>query len=192
VKIGARWRTKWWIWAAPLAFALVNAVALAFHPGVSGAGSSLMETALAAETASLEELRDKEQVLASVAERADLNRTGVAELYAERFSTPAERLTVVLAEVRRLTERAGFEAPRLSYPEQAIGEHGLVRKAIRFQVDGSYSQLRTLMNLLEVSDLFLVLEQVGLRDADESGLSIDLSVTTLFSDPGPGADEGAS
>lgn len=195
----ARWRQQWWVWALPLAFSLANAGVLFVHPGRSGSGFALMRSTLQEETASLRVLRAKKRELREIVRTARKNRVGVRELYKRRFSTPAKRLTALLAEFHSLADRAGLETPRLSYPEQSIDEFGLVSKAIQFQVTGTYAQLRTLMNLLEVSSYFFVLEEVRLTGkADSDVLNMTLTVSTLFASdgvpapPAPAPTKGAS
>lgn len=180
MKLSAAWRGRWWTWALPLAFVLVNGLVLAFHPGRSGAGFAEMRTELQRESDALASLIQKKQMLEAVLQEAQANRRGLEALYGQQFSTEAEHLTEVITEVKALARRSGFDPPSISYPHEDIEELGLIRKSLVFQVQGSYAQLRTLVNLLELSDLFLILEDVRLRDLDESRLGIALTVTTLF------------
>jgi hypothetical protein len=182
------WRSRWGLWALPLAFLLLNAVVFLFHPGRSGAGFAAMERELAEENVALLELREKRAGLEAGLQQAELNREGVRHLYEDIFSTTSRRLTRVLSEVKRLAARAGFSTTRLSYPEREIASQGLISKSIVFHVEGDYAQLRTLLNLLEMSEEFLVLEQVRLQGSRGSMLSIDLLVTTLFAAEEPRAE----
>ena len=56
------------------------------------------------------------------------------------------------------------------------------RRTITFSVDGSYAQLRQLINFIELSDSFLILDEVSLRGNDVEGtpLRISLKLSTLF------------
>jgi Tfp pilus assembly protein PilO len=176
----AAWRVRWWTWALPLAFALLNAVVLVVHPGRTGAGFADMKKELGNETKALAALADKENTAATVLTTARSSRVALAELYDDRFSTEAERLTRLITEVKRLAQLAGLEPASISYPEETLDEYGLVRMSLVFGVEGTYPQLRTLVNLLELSDLFLVLEQVSLRDSAASVLTISLQISTFF------------
>jgi hypothetical protein len=176
----AAWRARWWIWALPLAVVLINAVLLVVHPGRTGAGFAEMEEDLAAETKVLAALEEKERTMGTVLAEARSSREALHELYRDRFATEAERLTRLITEVKRLAQRAGLVPASISYPVQTIDQYGLVRMSLVFGVQGSYTQLRTLINLLELSDLFLVLEQVGLRPSATSGLGINLQISTFF------------
>ncbi|MDX1382556.1 MAG: hypothetical protein R3190_02875 [Thermoanaerobaculia bacterium] len=174
------WRSRWWSWALPVAFCVANAVFLAAHPARTGTAFVAMQEDLEAETAALAELGSKRDALAELRRVADRNRAGMTELYQTRFSTQADRLVALLSEVKGLARRAGLEPPRLTYPEEVIDEFGLVRKGIDFQVVGSYGQFRNFLNLLELSDYFLVLETVRLRGSEGSTLAIDLRLSTFF------------
>ena len=178
--LAAAWRTRWWTWALALAFALVNAAFLVVHPGRTGAGFAEMERELEEETRALQTLVEKEETVESVLAEARTGHRALDELYRVRFATQAERLTQLITEVKRLAQRAGLEPASISYPEESIDRFGLVRMSLVFGVQGTYTQLRTLINLLELSDLFLVLERVGLSDSAASVLSINLQISTFF------------
>ena len=192
--LSAAWRSRWWIWVLPLVFVLANATVLVFHPGRTGAGFSLMQEDLEQEGGVLRRLQEKRDSLESVLAVASSNQGGVQELYEQRFSSQSERLTALLGEVKGLAVRAGFAVPRMNYPEQTIDEFGLVRKGIDFQVEGSYAQFRNFLNLIELSDYFLILERVALRGSDGPNLSVNLNLSTLFvDDPGrPSPPAGGS
>lgn len=191
VKLSAAWRQRWWRWTVPLALVLVNLTILLVHPGRTGAGFADVERALEAESRELQALSAKQEALELVLADARASRLAVDRLYREGFATEAERLTQLIAEVKRLAQRAGLEPAAISYPEETIDEHGLVRMSLVFAVQGTYSQLRTLINLIELSDLFLVLERVGLRDSSASVLGINLQISTYFArDPDLSAPQG--
>ena len=130
---------------------------------------------------------------------ARASREALVALYQRGFSTQAERLTQLITEVKRLAQRAGLEPKSISYPEEALDEYGLVRMSLVFGVQGTYPQLRTLINLLEHSDLFLVLEHIGLSNSNSSILGINLRALDLLrarprgarGDRGAGARQGA-
>jgi Tfp pilus assembly protein PilO len=176
----AAWRARWWRWSLPLAFVLANAVFLIVHPGRTGAGFADVEAELERETRELQALTDKERAIEAVLETARSNREALAVLYGERFATEAERLTRLITEVKKLAQRAGLEPKSISYPEEKLEEYGLVRMSLVFAVQGTYPQLRMLINLLERSDLFLVLDRIGLNDANASILGISLQLSTFF------------
>jgi hypothetical protein len=176
----AAWRARWWLWALPLAVVLANLFLLIVHPGRTGAGFADMERELERETRTLQSLADKEKAMMAVLDDARSSREALALLYRKGFATKAERLTLLITEVKELAQRAGLEPKAISYPEDELEAYGLVRMSLLFSVQGSYAQLRTLVNLFENSDLFLVLERVGLGNANNAALGISLQLSTFF------------
>ena len=113
------------------------------------------------------------------------NQKRIEEFRGRRLATEAERLTELIAEVKELARRAEVEPSSVRYPEESLQGVGLIRRSIVFSVDGDYGGLRRFINCLELSDLFLTLEEVNLsgRSGRESSkLRISLQVSTLFVD----------
>ena len=104
------------------------------------------------------------------------------DFYGRRLSTESEALTRILAEVKDLCARAGIPPAALNYERQVVEGQDVSRRTITFAVEGTYAQLRQLINFLELSDSFLILDQVALRGNDVAGssLRINLSLSTLF------------
>lgn len=118
-----------------------------------------------------------------MAVRADRNERRLERLYKNRFKTEEQRITKVIAEVKSLAKRAGLDPPRINYPDEAIESYGLLKRSIVFGVDGSYSSLRRFINFLELTDSFVILEELRPSenyDATSSRLSISLRISTLF------------
>jgi hypothetical protein len=176
----AAWRVSWWQWALPLLVVVANAALLIVHPGRTGAGFAVMEEELKSETRTLAGLNEKDSAMEAVLADARTSRESLIELYDKGFATESERLTRLIIEVKRLAQRAGLEPKSISYPEQTLDAYGLVRMSLVFGVRGSYPQLRMLINLLEHSDLFLVLDRVGLSNSEASALGINLEISTFF------------
>ena len=88
----------------------------------------------------------------------------------------------IIAEIKDLCDRAGIPPTSLNYERQALDGQDVSRRTITFAVIGSYAQLRQLINFLELSDSFLILDQIALRGDDIEGtpLRINLSLSTLF------------
>jgi hypothetical protein len=72
----------------------------------------------------------------------------------------------------------------------------VVERAFVFTVQGSYEELRALLNFLELSPSFVSVKEVGLAGSrpGSAGLTISLRLATLFSQDGeaPLAGGGAS
>jgi hypothetical protein len=118
-------------------------------------------------------------------------RQAVASFYQDRLSTESARLTRIIAEVKELASRAGLSPSQITYPSEPLEDYGLRRRGFVFQVDGTYADLRKLVNLLELSDSFLTLEKVDLSGADGGRLRIQLRLSTLFAADGSSPLEGA-
>ena len=190
------WRQRLWIWLPALLFFLANAVAFSIYRfGYADRVAALEED--------LEETREQLQPLQN--ERARLERllveartteTQMAQLY-DRFSTRSQRMTSATAEVRSLVRKAGMNFRSVTYPERQIEDFGLIKRSFVFSVSGTYAELRQLINLLELSPSFLILDEIRLSEStgeegEERGsdLRISLTLSTLFAGE-PGESEGA-
>ena len=129
--------------------------------------------------------RDNTALSARLASREQLwiaateNRSRLETLYTERFATERARFTEMVRELKGLAQSVGLEPSAISYPEEQLEEFGLVRRSFVFGVNGSYDALRNLLNLIELSQSFLVIEQIDVSDASQ-GLSVQLRLSTLF------------
>lgn len=177
------WRLRLWVWVPALLFFLANATAyVVYRFGFADRVESL-EARLEATKTELAPLAAQRAHLERLIQRSQRNETEIRSLYDERFSTRSQRLILVTAEVKKLARSAGLNPLAITYPEQPIEEYGLVKRSFSFSVDGTYLELRKLINLLELSDSFLTLEEVTLDgEAGEQGpeLRIRLHLSTLF------------
>ena len=111
-------------------------------------------------------------------------------LYNERWSTPMLRLTALIDEVKRLAEASHLQPPSYSFTKSetktALRESaGAVIVGISYNVQGTYEQVRRLINLLELSDQFVIIERIGLTStgaAADKTLSLSIRLKTLFRD----------
>ena len=182
---GGAWRanTRWWVPA--LVFLLANVLLLSAYRLVLAGQSQLRASRIERAQEELLRLRTERRQLEERIERVRASHEAIDDFYTERLSSENVRLTRILAEVRQLATNAGLAPTSFNYGKEEIEDHGLLRRSIDFNVEGSYLEFRRFVNLLELSDSFLTLEQVGLRESDESGnnLRITLSVSTLFTSP---------
>jgi hypothetical protein len=132
----------------------------------------------------------------------------VRRVYDQYWSTQNERLTPMIIEVKRLAVASGIVPSAINFSQQAIGASqittagttpaatpgrrrtpiGVNEVGIAFSVDGTYEQVRRLINLLELSQQFIIVRQLGLTSRDGQTLNLTLHVKTLFRDPNaPGA-----
>ncbi|MEP7011932.1 MAG: type 4a pilus biogenesis protein PilO [Acidobacteriota bacterium] len=178
------WRERAWVWAPALIFFMVNLVAFGIYRLGYANRVGDLEERLAADRSELEKLTEREHVVAAGVERARASRTGIRELYQDRFSTRKRRLTQIIAEVQNQAKRAGLDPKEITYPEERIDNFGLVRRSFIFSVGGTYSALRRFFDLLETGPSFVTIEEVNLvaAEADQAGaeLRMELKLSTLF------------
>ena len=172
-----------WVWWVPLIFVLLTAGGVAFYQVAFAGEAAVLETRLENRATQLEELRESRRTVESFLERARTQNDSTGILYRDHFSTEGQRFTRMLREVRELASRSGLSPSAFGYPENQVEEHGLVRRSVNFGVTGTYDQLRTFINFLELTDQFLTLESVdlggGAAERDPT-LRIRLSLSTYF------------
>ena len=136
----------------------------------------------------LEQAQD--QLEAARARRVDLQDqlaahdalvANIQEVFEEWWSTPDERLTSVITEVQSLSVKSGLVPQSMSFSANEESDKlGTTTMGISFNVEGNYEQARQLINLIELSDEFLIIDSVSLRNSSEGRLSLNLVLKTLF------------
>ena len=113
----------------------------------------------------------------------------VADIYNNQWATEAQRLTALITEVKRLAVASQLVPKSISYSRGAVtgDAQRKVRTAaevvtISFTVSGTYQQVRRLINLLELSQQFVIIDQIALTAADNQNLTLNLQLKTLFRD----------
>jgi hypothetical protein len=181
---GEIWRRNLRLWLPALLFFLLGLGALVFYRLNYAGESAGLERRLEERSRQLAALQAERAEKEHLVDRAEVNRRRVEEVYQERFATRRQRLTRVIDEVKSLARRAGLSPQAITYPEEAIEELALVERSFEFTVEGTYQQLRTFINFLELSESFLILKQVELSGAGSNrpgALRISLTLSTLFS-----------
>ncbi len=122
----------------------------------------------------------------------------VAAVFDQHWSTRPRRLTALISEVKRLADASnavprtysfGLSAAEGQKKRGARGGDtvGAEEVAITFSVDASYDQARRMINLLELSQQFVIIDGVALTAGDENKLTLNLRLKTLFRDEHEGA-----
>lgn len=111
----------------------------------------------------------------------------IDEIYNVRWSTQAARLAPLITEVKRLAAASQLIPPTYSFSSSstkadATGTLNTNVVGIAFGVQGNYQQIRRLINLLELSPQFVIIDSISLTAAAEQNLSLTLHVKTLFRD----------
>lgn len=178
------WSQRWKLWLPALLFFVLNLGAFLLYRVVFAGEAVVSQASLDRAQERLASLEVEHRELEDLLARIEGTRERIAELYATAFATEAERMTETMREVRRLAGDARLEPSITSYPQEPINEYGLVKRSFVFSVEGTYFDLRSFINNLEISDHFLTLESVGLSEGGGRGsgaeLRIDLRISTLF------------
>ena len=119
----------------------------------------------------------------------------VARVFDDHWSTRPRRLTLLIAEVKRLAEASNAIPTSYSFVENddvkladtrstrgAKAALGANEVSINFSVSASYDQIRRMINLLELSQQFVIIEGLSLTAADEGRLNLTIKLKTLFRD----------
>lgn len=137
----------------------------------------------------------------------------VRRVYDEVWSTQHARLTPMILEVKRLAVASGIVPATIAFSQTTVDARkittagvttpgtsattpgatrggrirtiGVNEVGITFSVDGTYEQVRRLINLLELSNQFIIVNQLSLASRDGQMLNLSLHVKTLFRDPNP-------
>jgi len=122
----------------------------------------------------------------------------IAQVFNEHWSTRPRRLTLLIGEVKRLADASNAIPRTYSFGanDEVKGANtrgrdvalGANEVSIDFSVDASYDQIRRMINLLELSQQFIIIDGVSLSAGDENKLNLTLKLKTVFRDEeGPAA-----
>ncbi len=111
----------------------------------------------------------------------------IQDVYNTRWSTQAVRLAPMITEVKKLAVVSQLVPQTYSFSNVSgsdkTGSLGASVVGINFTVQGTYQQVRRLINLLELSQQFVIVDQVGLSSGGEGVLTMSLHLKTLFRNP---------
>ncbi|HEX6083125.1 MAG TPA: hypothetical protein VF266_01290 [Thermoanaerobaculia bacterium] len=112
-------------------------------------------------------------------------------VYDETWSTQPKRLTALIAEVKRLAVASNAIPKTLSFARQEAEDQNATRRSkdvgarevsIGFSVAANYQQVRRMINLLELSDQFVIIDKISLAQGEGDQLTLNLRIKTLFRD----------
>jgi hypothetical protein len=110
----------------------------------------------------------------------------IRQIYDDEWSTQTERLTPFIGEVMRLATASQLVPRSYSFGgNQTKGvaktqSANAVEVSIGFPVEGTYQQIRILLNRLETSDQFIIIDQITLGSENGDKLNMTIRVKTLF------------
>jgi len=190
----ALWWERRWVWLPAAVFVLVGIGLIVGYELAFAGRLGLQAGALDARRRELDEVTARRREVAALLLRARSTRAAIDELYDRRLGSQAERLTVVMLEVKKLARQAGLSGiDAISYGDEVLEGLPLVKKSITFSAAGDYEQLRAFVNLLELSPSFMSLDEIrvhGGGDRDRGGgLRMEVRLSTMFlaAEAGPAA-----
>ena len=189
IQAANKWRRGLWLWLPALAFFLLNLGLLAFHQMVLAEEAEMGRSVITRRQEALANWQEQRRTLEGQMAGIGTAQDGLRVFYGQRLATEEANLTKVIAEVKSLAAQAGLIPDAIRYEKESMEEDELIRRTLSFPVEGTYEQLRRLINFLELSESFLILEQIGLQGTEENTgglLRINLEIATLFAAPSPG------
>ncbi len=144
---------------------------------------------LAVARENLKEATERSQETRKLLGSVDRTREDLDHVYNDWWSTRPERLAPMIVELQTLATKSGLKPPTRSYnwSEQESGQTaGAETLTVAFRVEGTYEQIRNLINLIEMSPHFIIIQQIDLVDTSDDGqkLGLSLSLKTLFRNDG--------
>lgn len=114
-------------------------------------------------------------------------------VHSDLWSTPDVRLVALIIEINRLARQSQLVPRSISYSrEKARGESSLQLNkgdrgtvmSISFSVNGSYQQVRRLLNLIELSKQFVIIDSLTLTGSSpgDQQLRLTIDLKTVFSE----------
>jgi Tfp pilus assembly protein PilO len=107
----------------------------------------------------------------------------IQEVYDTRWSTEGARLAPLIVEVKRLAVVSQLIPQSYAFAH-LNGAPEASTVGINFTVQGTYQQVRRLINLLELSQQFVIVDQLSLSSGADN-LTLNLHVKTLFRNTAP-------
>lgn len=118
----------------------------------------------------------------------------LAEIYNEKWATEPQRFTALINEVKRLESASQLIGRSHSFAKsekdaKAAAGLGTDVVTIGFTVQGTYQQVRRLINLLELSDQFVIIDTVALSGYGGEGV-LPGAQAAAAGTPGPVSSNG--
>ncbi|HUJ14074.1 MAG TPA: GspMb/PilO family protein [Thermoanaerobaculia bacterium] len=113
-------------------------------------------------------------------------------LYNKTWSTKPQRLTALINELKKMAVATQLDPNTISFSEtqdrdaEKNGGIGTSTVTISFTVHGTYQQVRQLINQLELSRQFVIIDAIHLSSSGPANgdLTLTLRLKTVFREPG--------
>ena len=119
-------------------------------------------------------------------------RRDLEVLYNDRWSTQARRFTLLFQEVKKMAGASHFDPRSYAFTRTELqsskndpGNEGNTTVGMTFTAEGTYEQARQLINLLELSNQFVIIDGIGLgsSSSDPKHLTLTIRLKTMFREP---------
>lgn len=179
------WREKQWILIGISALLLLNIIFFLTYRVRYQERISDLDARLATSETKLDQARKVRAVSEGKLRAYREVEKEIESVYSDRWSTPQLRLTRLLQEMSSLAVASQLIPKATSYSQSAQEvrrESMATTMDINFSVQGTYQQARRLINLLELSDEFVIIRSIALSgaSADSNTISLSLQLQTLF------------
>lgn len=177
------WREKKWLLVSLGAFLLANLLyfvtyRIRYEERVADLDRRLEEAQDQLQKARNERAAAEQELLAYQDAVKDIE-----VVYADWWSTAERRLAPLIVEIWQLAARSDLRLRAINYDHtQQKSELGASFFGISFAVQGSYAQIRRLINLIEISRQFVVIDEISLSGdpAGSNPTQMNLRLKTLF------------
>ena len=125
-------------------------------------------------------------------------QTDLQSLYDSTWATKQQRLTTLISELKKMAVATQLDPNTITFSEtqdkdaDKNGGIGTSTVTISFTVHGTYQQIRQLINQLELSDQFVIIDAIHLAAGSAqtpADLSLNLRLKTLFREPQRGFNQ---
>jgi Tfp pilus assembly protein PilO len=116
----------------------------------------------------------------------------ISEVFDQHWSTQQKRLTAMIGEVKQLAIASSLNPQSYSFEQSGAETRvrasrrtediGATEVGMSFTVAGTYEQVRRLINLLELSRQFVIIDRISLSAAQDQTLTLNLQLKTIFRD----------
>jgi hypothetical protein len=181
------WRENKWLLGALALLLLLNAIFFVTYRVRYENRLQALDEDLAAAQVTLRGHLDREEEAERMIASIERSRNDLQQVYEVWWSTQPERLAPLIVELQTLARKSGLNPPSRNYDYQeqrdrATSTVGARVMTVTFTVEGRYDQIRTLINLIELSPHFVIIEELALSDSSARGevLRMNLRLKTLF------------
>ena len=108
-------------------------------------------------------------------------------VYDEQWGTQPQRLAPMIIELQQLARRSGLQPATRNYTWVQVDERtsavlGARPMVVSFAVKGTYEEVRRLINLIELSPQFAIIDGISFNDSSggNDDLTLNLQIRTLF------------